>query len=93
MTNEQEFEHVRELVEARNESHGDATLVVLAALLAGKTEPVHRSYVMEKLRAARGPHPEKLLDVFGLKRFRTALEEHANDPIQWLAESSGNSRS
>ena len=99
MNAEQEYEHVRELIGSRNESHGDADLIVIAAVIAGRNGDIARSYLFEKMHTLAtmrcspgGSYPENLLDFFGLKRLREAIEEHADNPIQWLAKSSGNSR-
>ena len=94
----EEYEHVRELIITRNEARGDAELIVIAAVLAGRPGEIARSYVFEKLhmiatmRSSPGEsYPENLLDLLAIRRFRVAVEEHADNPIQWLAESSGNS--
>lgn len=84
MTPELQYAHVHRLLALRNEEHGDAELIVVAAILAGRTGAVARSYVFEKLAAVRGAYPENLLDPFALTRLQMALEEHASNPIRWL---------
>ena len=85
-----EYTNLHELIIKRNEEHGDADLVLIAALLADRQGPVARGYVMEKLAALNAPYPENLLDIPGVQRMTCALEEHSNAPIRWLATSSGN---
>lgn len=87
---DQEIEEIEALIRKRDEDLGDAGLIVVAAILAGRPDPIFRSYVMQKLEAANGPHPASLLDAFAKRRLRRALVDHADNPIYWLATASGN---
>lgn len=87
---DQELEEIEALITKRDEDLGDAGLIVVAAILAGRQDPIYRSYVMKKLEAANGPHPANLMDAFAKRRLRRALLEHADNPIYWLATASGN---
>ena len=74
----------------------DGILIVLAALLAGRTEPIERPYLFEKMlmlsMLSRDGLLLNLLDGFGLERLVDALENHSNTPLDHLATKSHNWR-
>ncbi len=84
------------LAERHARGREDGLLIVIAALLAGRTDAVARSYVFEKMvmaaRLDRDGRAPNLLDQGAVRRLTDALENHDDGPITHLAVESKNWR-
>ena len=80
-----EFERVDELLKGRD----DLRVLVVAALLCGRTGEIQRSYVLEKLATSDTTYPQGMLDPLRLRLLIRALEADPRSPIAWMAEQAG----
>lgn len=80
-----EFERVDELLKGRD----DLRVLVVAAILCGRTGEIQRSYVLEKLATSDTTYPQGMLDPFRLRLLIRALEADPQSPIAWMAEQAG----